>query len=173
MTGMLELLHFNPVSFGLTIIIFISVLIVLSQVAWKPILKALDERDDKIRGDLDAAEKSRIEASELLEKQKAELAGLKEEAKKIREEALGLAERQKSEILAVAKTEAESILAKARQDLQAEKEKALDEVKKLAVTVGVDLAAKLLRKEIREQEHEELVSASLGELESAYRKQVS
>jgi F-type H+-transporting ATPase subunit b len=171
MNGMLELLHFNPVSFGLTVLIFVTVLIVLSQIAWKPILKALDERDDKIREDLDSAEKSREETAALLEEQKKEMAGMRDEAKKIREEAQAFAERQKAELLQAAKLEAESVLAKARQDIVAEKDRALEDVKKLAVEIGVDLAGKLISKEVSEQDHRQIIDASLTDLETVYKKQ--
>ena len=82
----------------LTFAIFIGLLIVLSLKVWKPVLKALDERDDSIRDDLDKAEASREEAAKLLEEQKEAMDNLREEAKQIREEAVALAEKQKEEL---------------------------------------------------------------------------
>lgn len=168
----LDLFHFNPLAFSLTLAIFISLLAVLSLKVWKPVLKALDDRDDSIRDDLDKAEASRKEAEELLQEQKAAMDHLREEAKQIREEAVALAEKQREELLAVAKSDAERLLADTRAELVREKEAIFEEVKDLAVDVGVELASKILSKEMDPSSHKEAIKSSLGKIEAAFKKAV-
>ncbi len=170
MSGSLALLHFNPVTSLLAFAVFAALLIILSKFVWKPVLKALDERDDAIRDDLDAAKASKEESEKLLAEQKVEMTKMKDEAKKIREEAISLAEKQKEEILQTAKETAEKMAVQAREDLAREKEAAFDSIKELAVSVGVDLASKLISKEVSASEHNTLIEQSMNEMSEAYKK---
>jgi F-type H+-transporting ATPase subunit b len=168
----LDLFHFNPLSFSLTLAIFISLLVVLSLKVWRPVLKALDERDDSIRDDLDKAEASRKEAEALLQEQKVAMDNLREEAKRIREEVMALAEKQKGELLASARSDAEKLLANTREELLREKEAIFEEVKDLAVEVGVELASKILSREMNPDSHKDAIKASLSRIETAFQKAV-
>ena len=169
---LLDLIHFNLPTFVLTLVIFFSLLAILSLKVWKPILKALDDRDDSIRNDLDKAECSRKEADELLQEQKTAMNNLREEAKQIREEAVALAEKHKDELLASARVDAEKLLADTRAELAREKEAIFEEVKDLAVDVGVELASKILSKEMNPDSHKEAIKSSLSKIENAFQKAV-
>jgi len=170
MEGSLSLLHFNPVTTTFALVVFATLLIVLSKFVWGPVLKALDERDNAIRGDLDAAKSSKEESEKLLQEQRVAMASMKEEAKKIREEAIELAEKQKEEIIAAAKQAAENLTLQAKEDLEREKEAAFDQIKDLAVSIGVDLAKKIIVADVDVAKHEALIKDSLSEMESAYKK---
>jgi|SaaInlStandDraft_1057018.scaffolds.fasta_scaffold178678_2 F-type H+-transporting ATPase subunit b len=170
MNGYLELFHFNPVTFLFGFAVFAALLIILSKFVWTPVLKALDERDDAIRGDLDAAKISKEDSERLLAEQKVEMAKMKDEAKKIREEAISLAEKQKEEILQTAKETAVKMAVQAKEDLEREKEAAFDSIKELAISVGVDLASKLIAKEVKASEHDALIEQSMIEMNEAYKK---
>lgn len=172
MSGSLELLHFNPLTFMFAFAVFATLWLILSAKVWKPVLKALDERDEAIRGDLDQANASKLEAEKLLDEQKQAMDQLREEGRKIREEAVALAEKQKAELLAAAQQEAEQLSAKARAEIQGEKEQMLEDVKSLAVEIGVDLASKILTKEMDQAAHSGAIKESLSHLESAYKKAV-
>ena len=78
MFASLELLHFNPVTFLFTLVVFGTLLVVLSKFVWSPVLKALDERDDAIRDDLDAAKVSKEESEKLLADQKEAMNKMRE-----------------------------------------------------------------------------------------------
>lgn len=170
MYDLLPLLHFNPVAFGLTFAVFAVLLIILSKVAWGPILKALDERDQSIRGDLDLAEQARAQAEKLEAQHKQALSELREEARKIREEARDLAAKEREELLKAARAESSQLVEAARQDIGREREQALEDIKGMAVEVGVALARKLLAREIDRDKHDELVRESMSDIERALRK---
>jgi F-type H+-transporting ATPase subunit b len=145
-------------------------MVVLSKKVWGPVLKALDERDQAIREDLDKAKKAKEDADKVMEEQKQAMIELREESKKIRDEAIQLAEKQKKEMLIVAKQEAEQVMAKAREEMLREKEAMLEDFKNLAVDVGVELARKLIAKELDASAHSEILKASMQELEDAYKR---
>lgn len=170
--GALPLLHFNPVSFLFAFAVFAALLTILGTKVWGPILKALDERDEAIRSDLDQAKVDKEEAEKLLAEQRKAMENLREEAKKIREEAVELAEKQKQELIAAAQSESEQLVEKARSEMDNEREKMFDDVKTLAIDVGVELAAKILSKEMDSAAHEGAIKDSLASLEAAYKKAV-
>jgi F-type H+-transporting ATPase subunit b len=172
MPGSLELLHFNPLTFCFAFAVFSSLLLILSAKVWKPVLKALDDRDDAIRGEMDRANESKLEAEKLLAEQKLAMNQLREEGRCMREEAMSLAEKQKAELLATAQHEAEQLAAKARADIQQEKNQMFEDVKSLAVEIGVDLASKILAKEMDSKSHVVAIKDSLSQLELAYKKAV-
>jgi len=170
MSGLFDLLHFNPLTFTLTFLVFGSLLIVLSTKVWGPVLKALDERDEAIRADLDQAKIAKEDADKLMAEQEKAMADLREESKKIRDEAIQLAEKQKQELLHSARKEADQVMVNAREEMLREKEAMLEDFKNLAVEIGVDLAKKLIAKELDASAHGELLKASMQEMEEAYRK---
>ncbi|MBF0198879.1 MAG: F0F1 ATP synthase subunit B [Planctomycetes bacterium] len=170
MGGSLELFHVNLVSLILTFAVFGTLLVILSKYVWGPVLKALDERDNAIRDDLDQAEHSKEEAQKLLKEHEKAMSDLREEGRKIREQAKQQAENQKQELIAAAEIEAEKIMQKTRQQLEADRLSMLEDVKSLTVEVAVDLAQKMIVKEVDKDSHKELIKQSLSDIEAAYKK---
>lgn len=170
MSGLFDLLHFNPLTFTMAFVVFGTLLIVLSTKVWGPVLKTLDERDETIRNDIDQAKVAKEEAAKLLQEQRDAMKELREEGKRIREEAIQLAEKQKHEMIVAAKREADEVLVRARTELAREKQAMLDDFKNLAVDIGVELARKLIAKELDASAHGDLLKASLKEMEEAYNK---
>jgi F-type H+-transporting ATPase subunit b len=168
----LPLLHFNHVTFLFAFAVFAALWIILSAKVWKPVLKALDDRDDSIRADLDQAKFNKEETEKLLQEQRLAMENLREEGRRMREEALALAEKQKQELIHAAQKEAEQLLLKTREELAQEKEKMFEDVKTLAIEVGVGLASKILVREMDAAAHKVAIKESLVQLESAYRKAV-
>ena len=159
--GALPLLHFNPVSFLFSFAVFAALLTILGAKVWKPILKALDDRDEAIRSDLDQAKLDKEEAEKLLAEQREAMGQMREEAKKTREEAVALAEKHKQELMSAAQKESELLIEKARVEMKNERERMYEDVKTLAVEVGVGLASKVLSKEIDGSIHQKAVQDSL------------
>ena len=168
----LPLLHFNAVTFLFALAVFVGLWLILSAKVWKPVLKALDDRDEAIRSDLDQAKLAREEAEKLLREQRLAMDQLREEGRRLKEEAVVLAEKQKQALIHAAQEEAKQLLVKTRAELLQEKEKMFEDVKNLAIEVGVDLAGKILARELDSSAHKVIIKDSLVKLESAYRKAV-
>lgn len=137
--------------FGLTFWMLVSFLILfflLKKFAWKPILKMLQEREDEINKSLDSAQAAKAEMAKLT----AENEAIMKQARAEREAMLREAKATKDQIVAeaqdAAKAEADKILQAARQEIAAEKEAAMAEISGKVAELSVEIAEKLLRKEL-------------------------
>lgn len=134
---------------------FLLLLVVLRKFAWKPILDSVNERDAQIRQALDAAKEAReamvrlqADNEQLMAQARAERDQMLSEAKKTRDHLL-------SESRSKAEEEAKRLLEMARQDIENERKATLTEVRNLVATLSVDVAEKLLRKELQKDEAQE------------------
>ena len=94
----------NPGLIIWTIVTFICLAIVLAKFAWKPMLKALSDREEKIRSALEEADHARAEAAELVKQNQKNLARAEEDYQKMIREGKALAEKIKEEIRGKGKT---------------------------------------------------------------------
>ncbi|HAR20858.1 MAG TPA: ATP synthase F0 subunit B [Cytophagales bacterium] len=127
---------------------FSLVLFILTKFAWKPILKALKEREDTIENALNSAEKAKQE----IQKSQAENQRILDEARLERDKVLKEAQATANNIINEAKEKANSegakLLDNARTSIQTEKAAALTEIKNLVGTLSVQIAEQMLKKEL-------------------------
>ena len=140
----LQPLGLDPTLFIAYLINFVILLFLLRLFAYKPILKMLAERKQKIQDSLEEADKVRQEA----EVQRAEFQSELEEARKTSQEAAARAaqetEKMREAILAEARQEAEQIREQAHQQVEVERQQAMSELHQQAVDLAVDLSRKVL-----------------------------
>lgn len=147
-----------------TAFIFIVLLIVLRAFAWKPILAALNERENSISESLKAAEAARDEMASLKEDNEKLLASARAERDLIIKEAQASAESFKAEQMAKAGEDVEQFIAKSKSAFESEKNAAIASLRKEAASLSVDLAEKILRKELENKAAQEaLLSEYLKE----------
>ena len=146
-----------------SLLFFLILVFILGKFAWKPIMKAIKEREDSINESLKAAEKARAEMENLT----AENEKLLKEARAERDVILKEARELKDKIVNEAKTKAKEEAARetenARQQIQAEKMAALTEIRNEAGNLAVEIAEKLLRKEMEDKEAQKALAAKLIE----------
>lgn len=121
----------------------------LSKFAWKPILGALKEREASIEDSLRQAEKARAEMSKLVAKNEELLNQAKEERNKILHDAREAAEKVKADILEKAGKEAEEKLKQALREIDTQKKAAIVEVKNTVGLMALEIAEKVIRKELK------------------------
>jgi F-type H+-transporting ATPase subunit b len=147
-----------------TLLIFGIVVAVLYKFAWPNILGAVEKREAHIRDLLESAERDRAEAATLA----AENRRLVEETRARTQEALGEArtqgEKMHAEVLAAARTEQQELLERARRDIAAEREVALDSVRRDAVELAMRAAEKLVRRSLDAEDNRRLVREFLGQV---------
>lgn len=138
-------------NFGLIfwqLVTFLIVMFLLSKFAWKPIMGALRERETSIENALSAAEQAKLEMQGL----KAENEKLLAEARMERDKILKEASEAANNLVESAKTKANDegarMIAQAREAIENEKLAALAEVKNMAAALSVDIAERILRKEL-------------------------
>jgi F-type H+-transporting ATPase subunit b len=130
---------------------FLLVLFLLSKFAWKPIMAALRERESNIDAALSMAEKAKLEMQSL----KADNERLLNEARAERERILKEATESATHLLdgarAKATEEGQRLVEQARVSIENEKKAALTEVRNVAANLSIEIAEKLIRRELQDQ----------------------
>ena len=158
---------FNDFSIGLFVwqtVLFLALLFLLRKYAWKPILTAVEEREEGIKSALDAADNAKKEMEAL----NADNEKILREAKAERDSILKEARELKDGIIAEAKTqaseEADKVMASAREQINNEKMAAITELKNQVASLSVDIAEKILKSELKDDnKQKEMVNSALDE----------
>ncbi len=129
-------------------VIFLVTLFLLSKFAWSPIMSALKEREGSIADALSAAEKARLEMQKLQAANEALLTEARAERDKIINEAQKASVAMIEDARAKASSEGNKLVEAAKSTIQSEKLIALNEVKNYAATLALEIAEKILRKEL-------------------------
>ncbi|CAD5271265.1 MULTISPECIES: F0F1 ATP synthase subunit B [Imperialibacter] len=129
-------------------VIFIIVFIVLLTFAWRPIADALKAREGFINDALKSAELAKEEMAQLKEDNELLLEDARKERDHILKEALAAANRIKEEAKADTSKIAEKMIADAKSSIENEKKAALAEVQNLVAEISLDIAEKVLRKNL-------------------------
>lgn len=150
--------------FGLffwTLLAFLFVLFILGKFAWKPILKMLDERESTIADSIATAEKARNEMAALKSENETLLQQAREERTKMLKEAKDASDKMVADAQSKAKSEYERIVADAQLAIAQQKNAALSEVKNKVGTLVIEVAEKVLRKQLADKTEQENFIAGL------------
>ena len=162
-----EGVNVKPTDLGLQLWVvatFVVMLVLLAKLAFKPIAAALEKRGAAIKASLDDAEKSRTEAKKLMEDYQKQLAEARTEAGKVIEEARLLGEKVRKEVVEKASNEASAAVQRAQEEIQRQKEKGVQEFKDTVASLSVQIASRVLEKEINEATHRQLVDNLIKDL---------
>ncbi|MGB5418767.1 F0F1 ATP synthase subunit B [Algibacter sp.] len=157
----------NEFSIGLffwQLVLFIGLVLLLRKFAWKPILDAVEKREDGIKDALDAAEKAKLEMTNL----QADNEKLLKEARAERETMLKEARDIKNKTIEDAKGEAQAqankIIAQAQAAIESEKKAAMAELKNHVAGLSLEIAEKVVRTELSNKDKQlKLVETMLAE----------
>ncbi|HEX6225648.1 MAG TPA: F0F1 ATP synthase subunit B [Chryseolinea sp.] len=130
------------------LIVFLLLFFLLAKLAWKPIINSLKDRERSIQEALDTAEKARLEMSRLKADNENLLKLAREEREKILRDARDASIRMKDEAQVDAKKAADRIIEDARAAINSEKANALKEVKALVANLSLEIAGKILQKNL-------------------------
>lgn len=161
-----SLLDINPGLTFWTIVTFLLVLFVLRWKAWGPILSMIEEREKAIQEAIDSAKRERQEAEKLLGEQKQAIAEARREAAELVKKNQAEVERIREELIAKSRKDAEDMLTAARKQIDDEKNKALAEVRAVAVDLAIDAARKLVESSLDEAKQRELVTDYINKVQS-------
>ncbi len=153
-------------SFGLliwTLLAFLIVFFILKKFAWKPILNSLKEREHTIADSLATAEKVRAEMSQLKSENEALLAKAREERAQLLKEARDTKDRIINEAKEQAKVEANKIIVDAQAAIQQQKMAALTDVKNQVGNLVIEVAEKVLRRELGDKTQQETFIKKLAD----------
>ncbi|CAM3323178.1 ATP synthase subunit b [Flavobacterium longum] len=158
---------FGQFSLGLFImqtLLFIGLILLLKKFAWKPILDAVNEREEGIKNALQSAENARAEMQNL----QADNQRILQEARMERDTMLKEAREMKEKMIAEAKNDAqaegEKMIAQAKAAIEGEKNAAMAELKAQVSSLSLEIAEKLLKEELSNKESQvKLVEKMLGD----------
>lgn len=141
--------------FTISLLIFIIVFLILKKFAWKPILATLKEREDSITDSITTAERVKEEMAQMKAEHEHVLAEAKAERSMILKEAKEAKDKIISEAKATAQAEAKKIIQDASVAIENQKMAALTEVKNQVGTLVIEVAEKVLRKELSDKQNQE------------------
>lgn len=158
------LVQVDPGLYIWTIIIFLALLFLLMKFAWKPLLAMLEKREDNIRQSLLDAKKARDELANIKEDTEKLLSEARNESQAIVTAGKKNAERMKDEIIEKAQSKSDTLLDEVKQQIQIEKERAIADVKAEVVNLSMEIAQKLIKKNLSKEDNLKLINDSLNSI---------
>ncbi|WP_124979044.1 F0F1 ATP synthase subunit B [Nonlabens xiamenensis] len=143
---------FSPGLFVMQAVILIILIFLLGKFAWKPILNALNEREEGIADALKAAENAKIEMAQLEASNEAAAQEARAQRDEMLKEAREIKEKMISDAAEQAQEKADKIIANAQEAIEAEKKAALADIKSQVAELSVEIAEKVTRKELSEKD---------------------
>lgn len=158
------MLEINPGLIVWTIISFVILVAILGKYAWKPIINALGEREDKIRSALEQADRARSEAAELLKKNEENMARAEVEFQRMLREGKEVAEKVKEEIVGKARQQAQQELDRATAEIQRNVDSARQQLRTEVADLAIQAAEKILDESLDAQKQKKVVDSFLSQL---------
>ena len=153
---------FSPGLFVMQSVILLILILLMRKFAWKPILNALDQREQGIESAINMAEQARKEIAELKSSNENLLKEARIERDNIIKEAREVATKMVEESKTTAKVEAEKIITSARESINNEKSAALADLKTQIAEFSLQIAETVLRGELASDEKQKALSEKLA-----------
>ncbi len=136
----------------------------LAKFAWKPILKVLSDREEKIRGALEEADRARSQAAEMIKQNEKNLARAEEEYQKMIREGKAFAEKIKDDIVVKAKQQAQQELERAAEEIQRNVEAAKLQLRSEVADLAIKATEKILEETLDENRQKKLTDSVINKL---------
>ena len=156
----------DPGLFIWTILTFLVLLGLLAKFAWRPLLQALESRQESIRKSLDDARHAKQELERLQQESAEIIRQGRIEAEAIITRSRADAERLREEMRQKARSEAEGIIKNAERQIQLETSRALQQIRREAVDLSVMIASKLIQRNLTKEDNEKLIEEALQQIET-------
>jgi len=148
-------------------VVFLVVLVVLKKVAWSKIIQGLADRENKIRSDLESAERSARQAESTLAEYQAKLTEAHVEVRTIIEQGNAAAQKLSEQIKQQAQEDIERTRQRVTTDIQSAKEQALNDIYAQAATLATDVAGRILQRQISDDDQQRLVQDAISRLQKS------
>ena len=156
-----------PSTFILTILNLFIQMFLMKKFLFKPIRRVLEERQKRADQNIRAAEQEKAEAEAVKAEYTKNMEQARAEAASILERAKQDASQQADALLASARTEAQSLKTKAENDIRQEKKRVLNEAKDEIGGLAMDIAGRVIEREVHEADHRALIDDFLQKVEDA------
>lgn len=149
---------------SLTWAAFFAVLFILQKFAWKPILAALKKREDYIRKSLEDADKATAQLSQIESAKQKILEEAKEKGNALIEQSRKVGNELAVQIEARAKMNAQEIINSAHQEIEGERERVRNALKKESAQTAVFLAEKILKENLDTEKNRHLIDQAMKDV---------
>lgn len=139
------------------LLLFVVLMALVGHFAWNPVQNMLQKRADKIANDLDSAEGARLKAEKLAKQREDALSDSHNEANQIVTRAKDNAEQQRSAIVQKANEDVTSLKSHAQEDISRQKQEALAGVRNDVAQLSIEIASKIIEKELTVDDQKELI----------------
>jgi F-type H+-transporting ATPase subunit b len=163
-TGKTDLLSPSGGLMVWTLVVFLLLWAVLSKYAFRPITKAVEDRERSLQDAIDAAQRDRDESLRLLEEQREGIAAARDEAQKIIVEGRATGEQLRTQMLEQARGEQQELLERARREIGAERDRAIAELRREAIDLAIAGASRVIGKNLDDQGNRQLVESFLASI---------
>jgi F-type H+-transporting ATPase subunit b len=150
-----------------TIIVFVLLLLVLRRFAWGPMLEALHQREQHIRTAREEAERAREEAQRLRAQFQAEMDRAAEKVRDLMDEARRHAQQATDEMLARARADVQNERERLHREIGIARDQALQEIWNQTAQLATLISAKAIRRQLNSDDHRRLVDEAITELRQA------
>ena len=160
-------LSFDPGLFMWTIVTFFIVLMLLKWKAWGPLMDVLDKRAEDIKNALSAADRAKEDAEKASQDYEKLVQKAHIEGQQIISDSKAAGEKVKNDIESVARENAETMISKAKTQIEAESQKAIQEIKSSVVNLSIEAAEKIIEKNLDSEDNRKLVEKTLDNIGQA------
>jgi F-type H+-transporting ATPase subunit b len=156
----------DPGLFIWTILTFLVLVGLLARFAWRPLLQALEARQQTIAKSLEEAQRARQELERIQRESAQMMAQARVEAEGVIARSRADAEALREELKQKARTEAASIVKNAERQIQLETARAVQQIRAEAVDLSVAIASKILRRQVSKEDNQALIEETLKQVEN-------
>ncbi len=160
-------------NFGLvfwTVVNFLILVVLLAKFAWKPIIKALDDREKKIKDDISSAQAARDEAQKIKQEMETKLEDISSQSIQKLKEAQAIADGEKQKIIDEANKQAGAMIEQAKAEIDAQTQKAVETLKAQMADTTLLALKKIITKQEDAQTSRAQVEEVLKEIEAKANK---
>jgi F-type H+-transporting ATPase subunit b len=141
-----------------TLITFVVLLFLLSRFAWKPFTEFLDAREKSIKDAIDAAQRARAEAEEILKKNEELLSNARRETALLLEQGRRETETLRAELLVQARKEAQDLVEQGKKQIAYEQKQAIETLRRQVADLAIGAAGRLIQSDLDDAKHRALVA---------------
>ena len=146
-------MDFHPEDVIISLINIIVLFVLLRLILWKHVIRFLAEREKRVRGEMDDAEKARLEAEALQDEFDKKLGDIKERERDLMRESQLKANEESDRILKETRDKAKEMISDAELRIAGEKEQALEEAHEEIAQIATKMAARILDREVSAEDN--------------------
>jgi F-type H+-transporting ATPase subunit b len=156
----------DPGLFIWTILTFLILVALLARFAWRPLLQALEGRQQAIARSLEEAQRARHDVERIQRESAQLMAQARTEAEALVARSRSDADALREELKQKARAEADAIVKNAERQIQMETARAVQQIRHEAVDLSVAIASKILKRQVSKEDNQALIEETLKQVET-------